>query len=818
MLTQLRHTIRALRKAPTFTIPATITLALGIGATAAVVSIVDSVLLRTLPYRDAPALAFLMEQSSPSNQRLPSYLAFRDFQRAITERHDAAVEGIAFVRGDQVAVRQEDGLHRAIAAFVTPGFFAIVGGNALKGRTFAAEEQTASANRVAVISFDFWRRRFGSDSAIVGRSITLDSVPTTIVGVMPRGFALPSFAEVWLPIAGIENSIPALQKRGVHVDSRTIIRMRSASDSSLAAAQLGVVAAGLAKAYPEDAAHFTRVALPPIATELLGNVKPTLLGLTSAAILVLLLGCLNVATLSLIRSSGRAREVAVRMALGATRSRLVRELLLESSVIAAIGAVGGIVLAAAIIQAVRTFAAGGLPRADELTMDSRALTIAVAVSLFALILSGLVPAWRSSGVALDIALRGGHRGATGNRPETRLRGALVALQFALALMLLIGAGLLAQSFRRLQSTPEGFDVRSLATTQIFPPAPRYARPADALALYNRLRDAVKAVSGVQDVAIVNHAPGGGSVFSKIEIAGRASDAETQGGVLYRTASAEYLRTMGMQMSAGRWFSPSDMSAPDGAGFVLNETAAKKFWSGQSAIGQTITLHRSSQGRPDVGAPLMGSVIGVVRDVHQFGRDVPTVPEAFVPYTLEVWPWITLVARGTDPARLSAGIRKAILSVDPNIPVTAENAQDGVQTARQSSTLDQRELALAMIAAFAVAALVLAAVGLYGVVAYTVTQRTREVGIRMALGATATDIGRLVLIGALKLVATGIVVGLALAIAGTRLVQSLLFETAPTDLATFLVTPVVLGTVALLATWPPALRAVRVQPACAMRQD
>ncbi|MEP6763882.1 MAG: ABC transporter permease [Gemmatimonadaceae bacterium] len=817
MLTQLRHTLRSLVKAPTFTIVATITLALGIGATTGVVSIVDSVLLRALPYKNTASLAYLMEQSTPQNLRLISYPSFKDFERAIEESKNGPVESIAFVRGDGVSLNQDDGLHRIVAAFVTPGFFSIVGSAARFGRTFAADEETANSNRVAVISFETWRRRFGSDSKIIGKSVSLDSAPTTIVGVMPPGFALPSFADVWMPIAHIENSTPALQRRSVHVDSRAIVRIRATSDSTRAAAALGIVAAQLAVTYADESANFKKVALQPVTAELLGNITPTLFVLVGAASLVLLLGCINVATLSLIRSSVRAREMAVRVALGATRGRLLRELMVESGVIAVAGSLIGVALSAGIVSAVRKFAANGLPRADELAMDGRALAIALTVSVLALIVSGVAPAWRSSRQALSPQLHGGQRGAAGNRADTRVRGALVVLQFAFAVMLLIGAGLLMQSFRRLQATPEGYDVERLAIARIAPPA-TYARPADALALYNRLRDAVKAVPGVQDVALVNHMPGRGSIFSNVEIPGRESDDATKGGVLYRTASAEYLRVMGMRMASGRWFSEADMRSPDGAGFVINETAAKKFWPGGDAIGKSITLHRSSPPRADVGQPLFGTVIGVVRDVHQFGRDVPTAPEAYVPNTLEVWTWITVVARGTDPARLSAGIRKAILSVDANIPITTENAQGGVEFPTKNSTLNSRELALAMVGAFAVAALVLAAIGLYGVVAYSVTQRTREVGIRMALGATQSNIARLVLAGALKLVAAGMVLGLGAALAGTRLVQSLLFETSTTDVATYVVVPLVLGAVAFVASWWPTRRAVRVQPVVAMRGE
>ena len=815
MLQQLVHVLRSLRRAPTFTAAAVITLALGIGAITSVLSIVDGVLLRALPYRNVDELAVVFEQIAADNARLPSYLAFKDLQQSVSANKGGPVQGIVFLRGNGGLLRTESGVERSIGWWTSPGYFPLMGSAALHGRVFTADEERAGSNRVVVLSYRFWKKRFGGDLTVVGRVLNIDSAPTTVVGVMPREFEYPTFADYWIPIAHIEATDVALQQRGMHVDSRTIVRLKSDADSAKAAAALSVVAARLAEAYPDEAANYTRIALPSINRELLGDIKPTLLLLTIAAALVLLLGCINVATLSLVRASIRARELAVRAALGASRRRIVRDLFVEGAILSLMGAVGGVLLAFGVVSGVRRWAAFDLPRARELTVDGHLLLIALGVSVLAMVLTSLAPAWQASRLALGAQLHGGQRGAAGNRLDTRVRGALVALQFGFAVMLLIGAGLLLQSFRRLNGVHPGYDEGSLASVAVFPPAPKYARPADALALYDRLRDAVKAVPGVQYVALMNHAPGGG-ITTRVDLPGRTVDPAQQQ-VLYGTASADYLKSLGARVKQGRWFTEEDMRSPDAAGFAINETMAHRFWPDGNAVGQSMVLRRASSARPNVGEAMHGIVIGVVADMHSYGKDTPVPAEAWVPYTREVWGWITVLARAEHPALVAPAIRKAILTVEPNIPLDA-GLVGGVSYDEPSTTFNRRELTLSMISAFAACALVLAAIGLYGVVAYTVTQRTREVGIRMALGATRSNIARLVLGGALKLVALGIVIGLGAAFAGTRVIASLLFDTTSTDVVTYAVVPVSLAIVALLASWWPTRRAVRVDPTIAMRAD
>ncbi|MGV3710717.1 MAG: ABC transporter permease [Gemmatimonas sp.] len=709
---QLLHTLRSLRRAPVFTLTAVVTLALGIGAVTSVLSVVHGVLLRALPYRDTDRIAMVLEEIDAKNQRLPSYLAFQDMRVAMRTQRDGPVEDMAYLRGNGTLLKTESGVERLVGWWSTPAFFEMMGERALHGRVLTAQDWVTGSNRVAVLSHRFWTRRFDADPDVVGKSYNIDGAPTVIVGVMPREFEYPSYADFWAPIAQIEATDDALKRREMHVDSRTIVRLRQTGDSTRASAALNTITAELSRRFPDEAGNYRRIALSPITNELLGNVKPTLLFLAGAAALVMILGCLNVATLSLVRESIRARELAVRVALGASRARIAHGLFLEGAILSAAGAIGGVLLACGVVSGVRSWAAYDLPRARELQVDWHLLGIALLVSVAAMLLTSLVPTWQASRLALSTRLHGGYRGAAGNRMDNRVRSTLVALQFGFAVVLLIGAGLLIQSSRRLGDVAVGWDEKHLLTVAVFPPTPNYNAPADARILYERIRNAVSAVPGVQYAALMNHAPGAG-ITTTIALPGRIVDPAQQQ-VLYGTASTDYLNTLGARVVKGRWFSEADMRSPNAAGFVINETMARRFWPGESAIGQDMVLHRASSARPDVGEPMYGSVIGVVADMHSFGKESPVPPEAWVPYTREVWSWITVLARAENPQAVAAGIRAAVLSIDPNIPLDA-GPSGGVYYEQPTTALNRRSLTLGMLSAFAACALMLAAIGLYGVV-------------------------------------------------------------------------------------------------------
>jgi putative ABC transport system permease protein len=811
-----RHLLRSLRQSPGFATVAILTLALGIGATTAVLSVVDHVLIHSLPFRDADRLMMMLERGEQGGLRAPSAPTADDWRRDPGVRQ--AFEGLSFVRGDAAVFQAGDDVRRLAIGYVDRDFFRVLGAKPLLGRLLVDDDHRAGAAPVAVIAHSFWQQRLGGDPNVIGRRISIDSMVTTVVGVMPPGATYPTFAAAWESIAQYRHQ-EILTRRGLHVDSRTVARLRPGIDSARAMALMRTIDAQLASAYPKDQAHWT-AAIRSVRDELVGDVRPMLLTLAGAAAAVLLLACANVANLLLARVASRTRELAVRGALGASRGRLVRQLLTETLIFAAAGGVLGTAMAVVAVRLARRLPPNRLPRVDELALDHRVLLVAAAASLLTALVCGIWPAIRATRPSSGEMLRAGARGSVGIRSESRVRRALVAVQFALALMLLVGAGLLLQSFRRAAAVDVGFDPHGLVTVQINPPAGAYDKPEEAAGLYARLLAAVRTVPGVLDAAFINHFPfGGASILTSIEIDGRSSIDTGSNQILYRTVSDGYLRTMKMSLARGRWFTDADMRAP-GGGFVVNAATAKLYWPGENAVGKRITIRRSSQARSDFGQPLAGVVIGVVNDVHQTSQDQVPAPEVYVPYTLETWPWGNVVVRARDGGRSIPALRDALTAVDPRLIEKGPSGTDrfGVVERAIDDRLAPRKLSLSLIGAFAGCALVLAAIGLYGVIAYGVAQRTRELGVRKALGATDRMIASLVVRESLLLTGIGILVGCGGAWAGARLIRDLLFQTGPVDLTVYLPTVVVLLGIAMLATYVPARRATRLDPTVAMRGD
>jgi putative ABC transport system permease protein len=810
-----RYALRTLRRSPAFSIVALLTLALGIGSTTAAFSVVDNVVLRGLPYRDPSRLQTVYERSDEGGFRVPSYPTFRDWQ-AQSASVSSAIEGMAYVRGDGIQLPLHGSTERRIGAYVTPGFFALMGTRPLLGRGFLPDEERLGAAPVAVLSYDYFVEEFGGNPATIGKVIDVDSVPTTIIGVMPHAFAYPNFAgsssflgpSMWQPLTVFERTHPQLGFRGLHVDSRALLRLRSGTDSARAATAMRTIGLRLAAEYPVEQAHWASIAIQPIASEMFGGLRSALAIISSAIALVLLLACANVANLMLTRASARRQEMTIRAALGAGWWRLARQLLAEALVLAIGAGALGLVLAYVLVGYVRGAATSQLPFASELSVDGRAALFALLASGLTAILVGTLPALHAGSVRLMERVRAGGAGAIGGAREAWVRNVLVSLQFALALTLLMGAGLLIQSFRRLVAVPLGYDPRDMIEFSVSPPAHRYQTPAEAAALWTRIIEAVRAVPGVTDVA----AAGGALLPTKVETeaatAGRATES-----ALYHTVSSDFRQTMRIPMVAGRWFTSDDMRSP--VGFVISEKLAKRIFPSASALGQRVTVRRASQARKDFGQPITLPIIGVISDIREYGPETDSQPEIYLPYTLEVWPWMQFVVRAPNAPRALPSVDRAVRGVEPALDFLGKPS---VSSTGVASIDPQRRFVTLVLVGFAGCALLLATVGLYGTVAYNVIQRTRELGVRIALGATEGRILALVMRDGLAFVLAGAVAGVLGAIVSARLIRAMLFETTATDATTFVAVPAVLALAALAASYLSARRAAKTDPLVAIRGE
>jgi putative ABC transport system permease protein len=815
MRNDLRDAFRALRRSPGFASIAVLTLALAIGAAAAMFGVVDAVFVRGLPYGSADRLETVFERSESGGLRVPSYPTFQDWQRQAATLH-GVVDGFAFVRGDGVMVPGPDGPERKIVAYVTPGFFDVMATPPLAGRTFAPDDESPSSPRVAVISYDYFMRRFGGDRSALGATVSVDSVPTKIIGIMPRGFAFPNFAGagawlppvMWQPIAVFQSSHAALTRRGLHVDSRAIVRLSGGADSTRLAAAMKATQQHLADAYPEEQAHWTSIGLQRLSDELFGPLSATLMMIGGAVALMLLLACANAANLLLVRASAAARDLAVRAALGADRWRLARRQLAEVGLIATAGGVLGLVVAFGFVALVRPYAAQRLAFAGDIHVDARAALFVIVLVVAVTAIVGVLPLIQVGRADLIARLRGGSGTQAQGAAERRTRDALAAVQLMLAIGVLTVAGLLIQSLRRISAVDLGYDAATISFA-ISPPAHRYEAPSDAAALYRRIIDAVNAIPSVEGSA----AAGGALLPTKVELESQAGGS-TPPEALYHPVSASYLKLLRIRVVAGRGFTEEDMRAP--TGFLVTENLARKLWPDGRALGRRITVHRSSQARADFGQPITLPVIGVVANHRIFGAENDPPLQVFLPYTLEVWPWMNFDVRAPRTAVAAAAIERAVREVEPAVNFLGKPS---VESSRLAALLtDPRVFVMSLMSAFGVVALFLAVVGLYGIVAYGVAQRTREFGVRMAVGATPSNIVGMVMRQSGVLVGVGVAGGLVVGGLGSRLVRSMLFDTTALDPATMLVVSCLLAAAAAVASFVPARRAGNVDPIVAIRED
>jgi len=812
ILADLRHAVRALWRSPVYTVTAVLTLAIGIGATTAAYSIVGNVLLKPLPFAEPDRLVGVF-QTVPSYDHIPpSYPDFEDFRT-----QNDVLEGVAFIDGEGITMRRADGGIGALAAMVTRDFFSVLRARPVLGRTLVAADQDPGAPPVAVLSYAFWTRAFGADRAVIGRTIDLTIGSFTVVGVLAPGEAYPEWqpgatTDLILPLGAVPSKQADLHQRGNHADTRTVARLKPGVTLEQARLHLGLIATRLATAYPATDSGFGANVIP-LQREIVGDVRPAFAVLTGAVLLVFLLACADVANLGLVRASARARELGVRAALGAGHGRIVRYLLTESALVAAGGTLVGIVLA---VIAVRVFIAaspGDVPRMDEIGLDGPALATTLGAAVVATLLCALAPLATIRRTDLIPVLKGGGRGASGDRRGLRLRTAIVTGQLAMTMILVVGAGLLVKSFEKLRHVNPGFDQTHLVDW--FLEAPKDDDAPARWAFFQRAM-AAATVPGVVSIALVNHPPlGGGGVDSEVGVDGK-DPAKDSIGVGYVTITPHYFETMRIPLLRGRDFSDADMT-PDAPVAIVSRAMVARYWPANTdPIGRRMTVLNGAPHDKDYRKPMTVTVVGVVADVKRYSltEDKPS-PFVYMPFPRPVWHGTNIVARTAGPpGALIAAIRHAAVVVDPY--VTA----DQIQTAEQGiadGTARQR-FTTSLLTAFSMVALLLATLGVYGVISYAVTQRVAEIGIRMALGAQPGDVIHLLVRQATVFVVIGLAIGIGGAALLARGMRGLLFGVTPLDPLTFVGVTVLLGGIALLATYIPARRAARVDPISALRAE
>jgi putative ABC transport system permease protein len=811
----VRFAVRSLLRSPAFTAIAVLTLAIGIGANTAIFSVVYSVLLRPLAYKDPEQLISMRAAYSATDaQDIPaSQPEYHDYLQGVS-----ALQDLAAVYPISINLTGLGEPQRIQASVVSDNYFRLLGVRPAMGRDFTPDDDRGQIGYVVIISHQLWQNRFGGDPGVIGKTVRLDDDPMTIIGIMPRGFrhVLESGAspmEVWAPIA-MDNPDPEfLNSRNARVYD-LIGRLKPGRTVEDASTELAVLTARLREQYPQvyPAGQGWHPVAQPLAEQVVGDVRPALLVLLGAVGFVLLIGCANVANLLLARATVREREIALRTALGSSRGRLVRQLLTESLVLAILGGGLGLLLAAWGSSALGRLVALYLPRAGEIELSLPVLGFTAFLIIMTGVVFGIMPALQASRADLQGVLKDSGRGSAG-APRTRMRATLVVAEVAVALMLLAGAGLMLRSFQRLMAVEYGFDPDRLLTLQMWLPVPnersqgRFQTHAQRRSFYDRALAAVQAVPGVRDAALISRLPLRGSNDARLMIEGRPSGPdEPPVTAEARLVSPNYFSTMGIPVLSGDGLSDLADSVRDRR-VLVNRTMAEKYWPGADPAGRRIRF--GSDG------PWL-TVVGVVGDVRQIGLSEPPREEFYSSYRAVTPQEMSMVVRTgeDDPERLGAPVTAAIRSADPEQPVFGVMSMERLI----ENASAERRISMVLLLVFAGMALLLSAIGIYGVMAYTTTQRRHEIGIRLALGAGTPDVLRLVVGQGMRLVLVGLAAGLLGAWLLSRALASQLYGITAQDPLTYASVALLLGSVALVATWVPARRATRVDPMVALRND
>jgi putative ABC transport system permease protein len=833
LMSDLRTAVRALRAAPGFTVIALIVLTLGIGATTAIFSVVDAVVLRPLPFDEPDRLVAVGERSTPTKggpvpagagkpvpagagkARMPwspdagdpqalalvqpqNYLDWT-VQQQVFESLAATADGEFTLQMPGAA--PED----VVALRVTASFFDVLRIRPAIGRVFTADSEVEGQHRVAIVSDAFWRQRLGASPDVVGRTITLEGATYEVLGVMPREVTYPVGAlrptDLWVPYVVPPNE--RVRGRGISMYLKSIARLKPGGTLEQAQAHMDQIAAAIAQANPES--RGTRAfGVRPLRDHLVGaSMRSWMLMLLASVGIVLLIACANVANLLLARATSREREIAVRAALGAGRGRLVRQFIVESLVLSAAGAILGVILAYGLVQALRGAMPEGVPRVTTIALDLRVLAATAGVSLITGLLFGLVPAWQMSKPNLNNALNDGTRGASAGRARQRLRGALVVVEVALAVVLLVGAALFIGSFVRLMRVDLGFNPNGVITMQLYSPAQPGQRPPDWSATFSQIVDRLGQSNGIVQASAVSP---GIPLSVRLHMDGltvRGGTIEGQTGVSLKRVTPGYHQALRIPLRSGRLFESTDRDGSPNVA-IISDTAAKTFFPGEDPLGRTVVVARADR-----------TVVGVVADVRQWSLEESTQAEVYLAMA-QVSPGTgyLVIRTGDDPRAALPAIRAAVLDVLPDVPLRYVATMDEL-VARQTA---QRRLNMLMLGLFGLLGLVISAVGVYGVMAYAVSQRTREIGVRMALGATRSQVMGMIFANASLLIVAGLVCGGAGAWYLSASAKAFLYELEPNDVRAFVAASLTLSLAAIAASAIPARRAASVDPTVALRAE
>ncbi len=806
LLKDIRYGVRSLLKHPGFTAIVVLTLAVGIGASSAIFSVVNTVLLRPLPYRNAERLVVIQELDAAGKRVQVTPANFLDWREQNT-----VFEQLAAILTRPANLAFSDQAERIDFAMVSANLFSTFGAEPFRGRFFAPADEQAGHAPVAVVSHGLWQRRFGADEALVGKSITLDGSPYTVVGIAPAGFQFPNKTDVWVPPYRLA---PTMNERQDPTQLRgfgmlaAIGLLKPGVPATQAAAEMDTIVTRLRQQYPAtNNRRFNKVV--SLHTDLVGETGPMLLLLFGAVGFVLLIACANVANLLLASAATRQKEMAIRTALGASRLRVVRQLLTESFVLALSGGLLGFLLALWGVVLMTKLLPRDFPRLADINLDWRVLGFTLFASVLTGILFGLAPAIQISKPDVQESLKESGRGTSGGRRHNSLRSLLIVGEVALSVVLLVGAGLLFRSFMQLQSVKTGFTPEQVLTMRLTPAGAKYRTDADYIAFYYQVLQRVSTVPGVQAVGAINTLPLEKGPTAGFRIEGRPPlTTDKWPGGNYRTVSTDYFRAMNIPIVEGRAFSERDTeTAP--LVVIVNQSLANRDFPNESPVGKRINM-----GNTDAqGKPLWWEVIGVAADVRSLELREPAVPEFYLSALQDSFGSMFVVARtSVEPTSVSAAVRSAASEVDKSAAVSDLKTMEHIV----SDSVTQPRFNLFLLGLFSSIALLLSAAGIYGVTAYSVTQRTHEFGIRMALGAQVGDVLRMILRQGMVLICAGIAIGLVASFALTRLLRTLLFGVSVTDPLTFVVITILLTLVALIACYVPARRATKVDPLVALR--